>query len=394
MPFNLCSFPKRRDSRILPDPENPSARFPKAHRFDRQLQKGSQGFIEQWTHVASDTVVAVKVIIGSKQKKPAEVQILQELPAHKSIIRCLGFYEKQPSPDKVSILFEYCPHGDLFMVRVLSVETHVFVFSEAFMWSVYRQLAGALAFLHDGIDEQHPTGRDKWRTVAHRDIKFENILVKSLGAKDDWSDIDLKLGDFGMAGYHDPANPNPHGYIATTHYWPPEVKWETKYLTPASDIWGIAAIMHELAHNFGPLVSPDVTQARWFLHNKHAPYSESWPETLRKSYWASQTPRRVVPINLEVDAVVPSLSDPDLGYDRQAIALRKCRPSPRYSDTLNECMMAGLAMSVKERVGAEELLRLIEGGYSDFLFQNLSLEHEQETVLQDVESGGAEELGW
>lgn len=80
-------------------------------------------------------------------------------------------------------------------MRALAADKGRMVFSEAFMWSVYSQLMSAIAFLHEGIDDQHRRGRDVWRPIVHRDVKFENVLAKNLGSKDDWSDIEIKLGN-------------------------------------------------------------------------------------------------------------------------------------------------------------------------------------------------------
>jgi NIMA (never in mitosis gene a)-related kinase len=53
----------------------------------------------------------------------------------------------------------------------------------------------ALAFLHEGTDNQHRRGRDEWRPIVDRGVKFENVLVKSVGSKDDWSGIEVELGN-------------------------------------------------------------------------------------------------------------------------------------------------------------------------------------------------------
>ncbi|KNG48037.1 kinase-like protein [Stemphylium lycopersici] len=378
MPFSFNPFRKFHKSRMS-DPDNPATRFPKQHEYGQQVQKGLQGSVHTWTHRPSATVIAVKVVQNTKPK-PNEVKLLRDLPTHKSIIGYLGYCEKRPAPHLASILLEYCPHGDLFMVRSEAIKKNMQVFSEAFMWAVYSQLMGALAFLHEGVDDNNPMGHDNWKPVVHRDIKIENVLVKSLGKKSDWSDIDLKLCDLGMAGYHDPANPNPRGYIGTTQYWPPEVKWETRRHTPASDVWGIATIIHELAHGFSTFVDPNITKAAWFARNDKAPYPETWSETHKGNFWISKALRRVVPINLEPDAAVPILSDPYLGHDEDAIVVRKRRPSPKYSDALNDCMLVGLAMSPEERPGSGELLGMIDGGHSDFIFQSLSREFACETA--------------
>lgn len=189
IPFNMS-----RKSQVSWAPNNnTTVGFPKEYEFNRRLQEGSEGYVEQWTHTTSKTVIAVKVV-RYNHSCPNEVHILQDLPFHKSIIGFLGYSKEQPHGERASILLEYCPQGDLFTVRSLATNKDRTVFSEEFMWSVYSQLMGALAFLHEGTDDQHQRGRDKWRPIVHRDVKFENVLVKNLGSKDDWSGIEVKLG--------------------------------------------------------------------------------------------------------------------------------------------------------------------------------------------------------
>ncbi|KAF1840157.1 kinase-like protein [Cucurbitaria berberidis CBS 394.84] len=385
MPFHIHWHRKLHVSWVS-ETSSPAAHFPAKHKFDRQLQSGSEGDVQQWTHKATGTTLAVKVIKYTKLF-PSEVQILRHLPPHGCIIQYLGYYEKQPSPEKSSIILEYCPEGDLFTLIDRMRERNGGIFSEGFMWSVYSQLAAALAFLHEGIDTQNPLGRDNWRPVVHRDIKTENVLVRSVGGKDDWSDIDVKLGDYGMAGYYDPAHPNPLGQIGTAHNWPPEISWETKGLSPASDVWGIAAILHELAHGFGPVVSPGVTEKKWFAENIWAPYPDYWLPVLKMSYWEATTPRRVIPVNLKPEAPLPTdprLDEPDERVER----CRKHRPSPKYSDALNDCMMMALRTDPQERAGAGVLLSEIEEAHAEFLFQDLKIEHDCETEVDGNESDG------
>lgn len=87
-----------------------------------------------------------------------------------------------------------------------------------------------------------------------------------------------------MAGYHDPMLPNPLGLIGTTHHWAPEITWDTRRLSPQNDVWDLAAILHELAHAFGPVVSAEVTAAKWFAKNTGKPYPDHWDATLKTNY--------------------------------------------------------------------------------------------------------------
>ncbi|KAG9193346.1 NIMA-related kinase 2 [Alternaria panax] len=194
-----------------------------------------------------------------------------------------------------------------------------------------------------------------------------------------------------MAGYYNPDNLNPRGHIGTTHYWPPEVTWECKRLGPASDVWAVATIIHELAHNLGPLVDPKVIEKKWFLQNDEAPYLNSWPKDVKKNYWSSKAPRRHISINIDTSAPIPILSDEQLGYDKQALAFRQCRPSPKYSNALSDCMIAGLAMSPEQRPEFGQLLRKIEAAYADVLFQDLCLAHKRESSFKQDEDAKEED---
>ena len=384
MPSHLNSSRQTHSIRSADSP-NPALNFPEDHEFDRPLQRGSQGCVDKWKHIPSNTVIAVK-IIRCRKRTPHEAVIHQNLPPHKSIIGYLGYYKDKPEPKRGSLILEYCPFGDLRDVHSWAVENNHSIFSEAFMWSVYDQLISALALLHRGIDAQYPRGRDGWRPIVHQDIKFENVLVKSLGSKPDWSRIELKLGDFGMATYYDPTNPNPHGYIGTTANWAPEITWETKRLTPASDVWAAASIIHELAHDFGPEVASDLTKDKWFLENDEPPYPNSWPENTKKSFWLAKAPRRVIPINLDPKEPVPILSEYGIGYDRGALHCRKHWPSPKYSDALNDCMMAGLKILPDERSESGKLMRQIESAHAESMFKDLWVEHDRAIALDRNDS--------
>ncbi|EFQ94066.1 hypothetical protein CFE70_002633 [Pyrenophora teres f. teres 0-1] len=385
MPFRLNPFRKPHPAGNLDiSNSNPANGFPKKHKFIRKIQAGSQGYVDQWMHVPTETLIAVKVIRHT-QPTPNEVVIHRELPPHKSIIGYLGYYEHLPKREDSSLLLEFCPFGDFydFRIRFRRAQTGEFPsFSEAFMWPVYYQLMSALAFLHEGIDAQNPRGRDGWRPIVHQDIKVENVFVKRLGSKYDFSEIELKIGDFGMSTYYDTANPNPHGYIGTSSNWSPEVTWETKHFTPASDVWAAASIIHGLAHNFGPKVASELTKKKWFLQNDEPPFPATWSANLQVSYWSSQAPRRVVPINLDPKEPVPILSDYGVGYDAYALSIRQHWPSPKYSDALNDCMMAGLKISPDERTESGKLLRKIEAAHADFLFKDLCVAHDSEIVSE------------
>ncbi|KAF1931722.1 kinase-like protein, partial [Didymella exigua CBS 183.55] len=138
------------------------------------------------------------------------------------------------------MVLEHCPIGDLheFYKKQEDLEDKA-AFSERFMWTIFKQLAEALAFVRKGV-----LLKGKKRSpVVHCDIKPHNILIKSLEKNRDLSSISIKLADFGLAIHYD-SKVNYQSFFGSPAYCPPEINWDDPMYTPALDVWAMGAVMH------------------------------------------------------------------------------------------------------------------------------------------------------
>jgi serine/threonine protein kinase len=92
------------------------------------------------------------------------------------------------------------------------------------------QLAGAL-------ESAHRAG------VLHRDLKPANVLLTGYGVP--------VLADFGIAGLHDVGSSRAHRSGLTAHHAAPEVLLGGQ-ASPASDVYGLASLLHELLTGHPP----------------------------------------------------------------------------------------------------------------------------------------------
>jgi serine/threonine protein kinase len=282
-----------------------------------------------------------------------------------------AYFQKQPRADADCMLFEFCPHGDLYDFQSLMWKKNKGIFSEACMWSIYRQLTWAIAFLHEGVGCSDPRDADIWRPIVHRDVKLENVLITDLGGKDDYSSIRIKLGDFGLSAFYDPKNTRMPGQWGTSVLWPPEQTWVGREATPAGDVWAVGCIIHEMAHNFPPVADPK-------LHEQHftaladaadaGRLPSSWSNSKKQSFWAATTLRQPLPINLEPNQHV---------YDK-----RRNRPTPKYSDKLNMCLQMALAMDREMRPTAGVLKQRVEEQEAAFHWEELIKENN--AIMEDM----------
>lgn len=126
-------------------------------------------------HRLTGEVRAVKVTkkedleYGERQKLLQEIEILKQLD-HPSICRVIDIFEDNK---KFYFVQEYLSGGGLFDSLIQNVG-----FTENASASIIKQVLSAVTFLHS-------------KSIAHRDIKPDNILFESNDA------LNVKLLDFG-----------------------------------------------------------------------------------------------------------------------------------------------------------------------------------------------------
>lgn len=214
----------------------------------RKLGKGGQGKTDVVQRRRDQ-----KVLVRKVQKKyrmhgniPEEMHILENiLSPHPCLVE---FDHSNYVEDNNSLVlyFESCEGGDLSDY----IPDQDFV-SEDFIWSVFIQLADALAFLHHGYDRKArdpytpPRG---WQPIIHRDVKPANVFLRYKVSKD-YPKPNVVLGDFGLATLRQVT-----GDCGTDIWVGPELG--SNRITAKSDVWGLGAIIHALAHGKGPVGPP------------------------------------------------------------------------------------------------------------------------------------------
>ncbi|KAL8946585.1 MAG: hypothetical protein Q9222_007038 [Ikaeria aurantiellina] len=219
------------------------------------IGKGSFGIIRKVRRVADSHVLCRKEIsyikMGQKEREQlhAEFSILSSL-RHPNIVAYYHRHHLKDTQD-LHLYMEYCGGGDLSkIIKTLTAKNQYA--EEAFVWSIFSQLATALYRCHYGVDPPEagtnvlgltgevkpPQGlRGKNQImILHRDLKPDNVFLGD--------DNQVKLGDFGLSKLmqsHDFAST----YVGTPYYMSPEICAAERY-TLHSDIWSLGCVMYEL----------------------------------------------------------------------------------------------------------------------------------------------------
>ena len=137
------------------------------------LGKGGYGRVCKGRHIETQEAVAVKEV--EKNEKTCnfierEMSYMQTCK-HYNIVR---FFDTKETKDSTYIIMEYCQNGNMDQY----MHKHKISFEKCM--SFMMNIADAVEYLHCE------------KTICHRDIKPDNILVANNGQ-------DVKLGDFGLA---------------------------------------------------------------------------------------------------------------------------------------------------------------------------------------------------
>ncbi|XP_076970023.1 serine/threonine-protein kinase 33 isoform X3 [Tamandua tetradactyla] len=199
--------------------------------FGRILGQGSFGLVIEATDKETETKWAIKKVNKDKAGSSAvkllerEVNILKSVN-HQHIIHLEQVFE---TPKRMYLVMELCEDGEL--KEILDKKGH---FSENETRWIIQSLASAIAYLHS-------------KDIVHRDLKLENILVKSSFADDNNEmNLNIKVTDFGLAVRKQGRSESMmQTTCGTPIYMAPEVINAHDY-SQQCDIWSIGVIMYIL----------------------------------------------------------------------------------------------------------------------------------------------------
>ncbi|KAL2649862.1 hypothetical protein R1flu_017990 [Riccia fluitans] len=227
------------------------ADFTKTYTIGKTLGVGGFSVVKSGTNIITGEPVAIKIIDRSKYgpkdgSLEREIQVLEKVQ-HPN---CICFKECFFTSKSVYLITELVTGGEL-LERVLAKGRYT-----------EEEAATTISQVLKGVAYLHSIG------IVHRDLKLENILLKT---KDDNSVV--KIADFGLSKIFVGAA------ILTTicgspQYVAPEVlevgQKRSSY-TPAADLWSVGVILYILLSGFSPF--DDVSECALFKKIKKGQYS-------------------------------------------------------------------------------------------------------------------------
>lgn len=192
------------------------------YKFMKLIGKGAFGKVTLGIHKLTGKQVAIKTVDKSlmkdeyqKKKVLQEVHLLKKV-RHQNVIRLLEVFE---SPKHLLMVMEYAGGGDLlqYVKKRRRLE-------EDEARKIFRQVVYGLAHCH-------------CRSVLHRDIKLDNILLDNDG--------EIKICDFGVSRIIK-KNQKITEQCGTPAYIAPEIISDNGYEGFSADIWSMGVLLYAM----------------------------------------------------------------------------------------------------------------------------------------------------
>lgn len=235
---------------------------------------------------------------------------------------------------------EFCDCGDLGQLvekyntrKTLSRNSADDFIPESFIWHAFLALMDGLHFLATGKSylavDLCPAGTATWQPVVHRDIKPDNVMLKSRSTPGSTKPLYVILTDFGMAEYErDSVRSGPPWPVCgTPEYHAPELCFDPRpthrheldlLAAPhslKSDIWAVAAVMHALCERD---VLAHMDQSCWAGPSPELP----WRGRAAKKRALQIQDRRVYSERLEYCIKLAGYADPRMRPDTKTLMPR------------------------------------------------------------------------
>uniref|UniRef100_A0A4W6DWL2 Serine/threonine-protein kinase PLK3 n=1 Tax=Lates calcarifer TaxID=8187 RepID=A0A4W6DWL2_LATCA len=200
------------------------------------LLKGGFARCYEMTDLSTNKMYAVKVIPQSRVSKPHqrdkitnEIELHKTL-SHKHVVKFSHHFEDQ---ENIYIFLELCSRKSLahiWKARHTLTEPEVRYY--------LRQIISGLKYLHS-------------RGILHRDLKLGNFFVNE--------NMELRLGDFGLAAKLETVEQRKKTICGTPNYLAPEVLNRQGHGTE-SDVWSLGCVMYTLMCGSPPFETLDLKE--------------------------------------------------------------------------------------------------------------------------------------
>ncbi|XP_037538191.1 serine/threonine-protein kinase PLK3 [Nematolebias whitei] len=200
------------------------------------LGKGGFARCYEMTDLSNNKMFAVKVIPQSRVSKPHqrekitnEIELHRTL-SHKHVVKFSHYFEDQ---ENVYIFLELCSRKSLahiWKARHTLTEPEVRYY--------LKQIISGLKYLHS-------------KGILHRDLKLGNFFVNE--------NMELRLGDFGLAAKLETVEQRKKTICGTPNYLAPEVLNRQGHGTE-SDVWSLGCVMYTLMCGNPPFETLDLKE--------------------------------------------------------------------------------------------------------------------------------------
>ncbi|XP_004639259.1 serine/threonine-protein kinase PLK3 isoform X2 [Octodon degus] len=236
----LVGPPAPDPGRLITDPRSGRTYFK-----GRLLGKGGFARCYEATDTESGSPYAVKVVPLSRVSKPHQREkILNEIELHRDlqhrhIVRFSHHFE---DADNIYIFLELCSRKSLAHIwkarhTLLEPEVRYYL----------RQILSGLKYLHH-------------RGILHRDLKLGNFFITE--------NMELKVGDFGLAARLEPLEQRKKTICGTPNYVAPEVLLRQGH-GPEADVWSLGCVMYTLLCGSPPFETADLKETYRCIKQVH-----------------------------------------------------------------------------------------------------------------------------
>ncbi|TFK73378.1 Pkinase-domain-containing protein [Pluteus cervinus] len=230
-------LPRQNSKTTPPSPPKVICDYTGKLQFNRIGFLGEGGFARVYeVQDPRGTRLACKVVTKTSLKtKKAKTKLYAEIKIHRSLEHpnIVRFQECFEDEDNVYMSLELCPSGSLMDMlrrrrRFTEPESRVFMV----------QLIGACHYMHT-------------HQVIHRDLKLGNLFLDA--------DMNVKVGDFGLAALIENPGERKKTICGTPNYIAPEVLFDTANGHSFEvDTWSIGVILYTLVIGRPPFQTKDV----------------------------------------------------------------------------------------------------------------------------------------